>query len=200
MPKYTHLIYHAESDSYNAEADAVKIASMLDVGCDDVTDHPKHVLRAALQGEWTGGMLLPKDMCKKGTEHGEQAALCAWANAMARNGLAPALALLWATPNGGERSKEAAAQVKAEGGKKGVPDLFLAHMHMHNGLMYGGLFIEMKRADGTLKDLSESQVAMIAALKEAGYAATTCFGWNHARLTLLQYLEIDVDNPKVHTV
>jgi len=198
MPNYTHLLYHPNSESYVA-CDKKQAAEMMTgEDLDDVTDVTTHVLRAALRGEWTGGKILPKDICAKGTEHGEQAALMAWANAISRNGLAPALRRLWATPNGGERSIEAACQAKAEGVKKGVPDLFLAHMKQFNSIIYGGLFIEMKRKNGTMADLSPEQVTMIADLKEAGYACVVCFGWIHARDILLEYLEIDLDSPKVY--
>jgi len=48
--------------------------------------------------------------------------------------------LLWATPNGGYRNAIEAMRLKAEGVRRGVPDLFLAYPS--NG--YSGLFIEMK--------------------------------------------------------
>ena len=53
-------------------------------------------------------------------------------------------ALLFAIPNGGARHIKTARELKAEGVRKGVPDLFLAYPH--NG--YSGLFIEMKKRYG----------------------------------------------------
>ena len=54
-------------------------------------------------------------------EHVEQAALFRWAE-FARARL-PELTLLHAIPNGGHRHKATAARLKAEGVKRGVPDL-----------------------------------------------------------------------------
>ena len=57
------------------------------------------------------------------SEHQEQAALFRWAwFAQVKH---PALALLYAIPNGGHRHKAVAARMKAEGVKAGVPDLCL---------------------------------------------------------------------------
>lgn len=60
---------------------------------------------------------------------------------------------LYAIPNGGHRSKAAAARIKAEGGLRGVWDLFLAVTDMYTGSLVGqktdtifttGLYIEVK--------------------------------------------------------
>ena len=57
------------------------------------------------------------------TEHRIQAGLFKWFKlASARH---PELALLFAIPNGGARDPITGAMLKAEGVKRGVPDLFL---------------------------------------------------------------------------
>jgi hypothetical protein len=61
--------------------------------------------------------------------------------------------ILFAIPNGGSRNRLEAARLKREGVKKGVADLFLAKQKTtfdNSGtiVVYGGLFIEMKYADG----------------------------------------------------
>jgi hypothetical protein len=58
------------------------------------------------------------------SEHAEQAALVAWADGHA--GRLPALGLLLAIPNGARTSMSVARRLKAEGLRKGCPDLFLA--------------------------------------------------------------------------
>lgn len=53
---------------------------------------------------------------------------------------------LFSIPNGGNRNVITATRLKAEGCTRGVPDLFLS---VPKG-GYGGLFIEMKAAKGSL--------------------------------------------------
>ena len=61
----------------------------------------------------------------KASEHQEQVALFRWAEfAIARW---PELALMYAIPNGGHRHKAVAAGLKAEGVKRGVPDVCLVN-------------------------------------------------------------------------
>ncbi len=94
----------------------------------------------------------------------------------------PALALIFAIPNGGRRDAVTGARLKAEGVRAGVPDLFLpvARRGFH------GLFIELKAPGGAA---SLEQHGWIARLRQAGYAAEVCCGWEAAALTLTHYLE-----------
>lgn len=73
------------------------------------------------------------------TESVEQQRLMQWARM--ESGKWPELALLYHVPNEGKRSRTAGARMKAEGLKKGVPDLCLpvARGGCH------GLYIELKR-------------------------------------------------------
>ena len=112
-------------------------------------------------------------------EHAEQAALFRWAE-FARSRL-PELALLHAIPNGGHRHKATAARLKAEGVKRGVPDVCLPVAR--NGAH--GLYIELKTERG--KPTPE-QLGWIRALRRQGYAAEVCRGWESARSMIEHYL------------
>lgn len=120
------------------------------------------------------------------SEHAEQVAVIAWAEAM--RGAYPELGMLFAIPNfaghmGGAVARlRAGARAKREGRKKGVPDLMLpvARHGKH------GLFIEMKRTKGGAS--SAEQRAWIAALTEQGYKAVVCKGAEAAITTLREYL------------
>ena len=91
-------------------------------------------------------------------------------------------ALLFAIPNGGARHIKTARELKAEGVRKGVPDLFLAYPH--NG--YSGLFIEMKKRYGGR--VSPEQKAYIEALRGKGYKVEVCKGCDEAFNALTAYI------------
>ncbi len=113
------------------------------------------------------------------SEHAEQAALFRWAE-FARSRL-PELALLHAIPNGGHRYKATAARLKAEGVKRGVPDVCLpvARSGAH------GLYIELKTERGKA---TPEQLGWIRALRRQGYVAEVCRGWESARSMIEHYL------------
>lgn len=92
-------------------------------------------------------------------------------------------AVIFAIPNGGFRDKREAARLKAEGVLSGVPDLFLAVRTAD----YGGLFIEMKRADRGA--LSASQKERITQLRTSGYHVVVCRGAEEAWAEVTQYLQ-----------
>jgi hypothetical protein len=114
------------------------------------------------------------------SEHAEQATLIKWAH-LNRTAI-PELKNLFAIPNGGMRHPVVAAQLKAEGVKPGVPDLFLAYPC--NG--YAGLFIEMKRRVGGR--LSPEQRQWREQLSMSGYRVCLCQGWEQAKKDVLEYL------------
>ena len=90
------------------------------------------------------------------TEHQVQ---CAIAQYLDMRGLC-----WWAIPNGGNRNLITAKKLKAEGVKKGVPDICI----INEGMAY---FLEVKRpASSNSKKgyLSKAQKEKIAELKEAG--------------------------------
>jgi hypothetical protein len=113
------------------------------------------------------------------TEHRIQAGLFKWAKLAAAHH--PELALLFAIPNGGARDPITGAMLKAEGVKRGVPDLFLPTAVG----TYHGLFLEMKTASGRL---SPEQHQWQHGLIEQGYACVTAHSLEQAIDTLTRYL------------
>jgi len=85
----------------------------------------------------------------------------------------PALRLMFAVPNGGDRHKIVAAKMKAEGVKPGVPD-YLLPVPMGG---HAGLAIELKTATGYA---SKEQKQWIADLRSHGWRAEVCRGWEQA--------------------
>ena len=118
------------------------------------------------------------------SEHDEQVALFDWA-AVSR---LPGIDLMLAIPNGGQRNKAVAGKLKAEGVKRGVPDIFLPVAR--NG--YHGLFIELKRSkigSSQAGRATKEQIQWLSDLTDQGYMAVLCVGWDAARRTVEGYLE-----------
>lgn len=84
---------------------------------------------------------------------------------------------IFAIPNGGYRSKAAAAKLKVEGVSAGIPDLFVPAFR---------LWIEMKRVKGGR--LSPDQKDWIEYLQSNGYICFVCNGADDAKLKIKQYL------------
>ena len=114
-------------------------------------------------------------------EGNEQAILFEWTAFM--SGTFPELSLLFHVPNGGSRNRAEAANLKRQGVKAGVPDLFLpvARGNFH------GLFIELKAGKNKT---TEKQNQWISDLRHQGYAAEVCYGYEQAAEVLTKYLEI----------
>ena len=83
-------------------------------------------------------------------------------------------------PNEGKRSVSYAAQLKRAGMRKGFPDLFvpLAREGFH------GLFVEMKYGRGST---SPEQEEWLALLRENGYRAVVCRGFEEAAREICRY-------------
>lgn len=113
------------------------------------------------------------------TEHGEQQLLFEWARMF--EGRYPELELLFAVPNGGYRAKKTAVNLKQEGVKAGVPDVWLP---VPRGL-YCGLVIEMKFGRNTLE---VSQKSWMTALVDLGWSCHVCYCFEAARMVVLWYL------------
>lgn len=123
------------------------------------------------------------------TEHEEQVALFAWAEA--NEARWPGLANLFSVPNGGYRPMVTAAQLKAEGQKPGVPDCFLAVPRPGvNGKGYHGLFLELKRSDHS-NHATPLQKEWIDRLRQWGYQAVICYGTQEAIDVIKAYLGIE---------
>ena len=118
------------------------------------------------------------------TEHAEQVAVVRWADAMA--GLFPPLGLLLAIPNGGARTAVTGARLRAEGVRRGVPDLLLpvARRGHH------GLWIELKRQGATASRTTPQQRWWLERLREEGHSAHLCAGAREAIETIEWYLGI----------
>lgn len=119
------------------------------------------------------------------SEHTEQAALIDWAERLTPR--LPELALLYAIPNagaGGQRGQ--GGKMKAEGVKRGVPDLCLpvARGGFH------GLYIELKDVGGAL--LAE-QKQWISYLRMGGYCAEVCVGTVAAAEAIERYLGVPAE-------
>lgn len=129
-------------------------------------------------------------------EHHEQRALIKWAVMNERS--IPALANLYAVPNGGKRSAITASLMKAEGVKPGVPDLVLAWPARSREsplvILRAGLYIEMK-APG--RKPTPDQVVWRNRLIDAGYAYWLCFDWRQAANAIIDYLGHEFDRYRV---
>lgn len=115
------------------------------------------------------------------TEAQHQKAVFDWSRQPRIRSKYPELALLFHIKN---ETKEGATQVaidRAQGVKKGVPDLFLP---VARG-SYHGLFIEMKTDKGRT---STAQDWWIDNLRKQFYYCVVCHGWESAVETLEEYL------------
>lgn len=112
------------------------------------------------------------------TELQEQIYLFNWAKY--ESGI-PKLSLMFAIPNGGKRDPQTALRLKASGTKPGIPDIFLPVP----GGGFHGLFIELKRLNGTL---SKDQRIVIEELRDAGYRVEVCKGAEAAIAIIKDYL------------
>lgn len=110
------------------------------------------------------------------TEHQEQCAVIAWCDQH------PVAKHIFAIPNGANKSPASAAKFKREGLRKGVPDLFLpvASRGFH------GLFIEMKRVEGSRATME--QVEWATRLTVFGYDYQLCYGADEAIEAIGRYL------------
>ena len=115
------------------------------------------------------------------TEHSETAAL------LERVALScarwPELELMFHPANEGKRSAAAAGKLKAEGMKKGVPDLWLP---VARGVFHG-LVIEMKRPK--YSHPTAEQYWWLERLEAQGYAARWCAGQDQAWGVIEDYLK-----------
>jgi len=92
--------------------------------------------------------------------------------------------LFWATPNGGSRNAIEAANLKKEGVRAGVPDLFIAKPG-DRFAPYHGLFIEMKAKNGRL---SFAQNGVIEKLRFEMYKVEVCYSVDQAIKVIDEYL------------
>ena len=131
---------------------------------------------------------------KKGSpEHDEQVKVFEWASIMSSK--IPELKLLFAIPNGAFYGGHwsVANRMKAEGVKKGVPDIFLPVVMQRSELAYevdSGLWIEMKA--GKNKP-SEQQKWWLEQLEKQGYVTRVCYSAEEAIEAIEDYLSFNQD-------
>lgn len=118
------------------------------------------------------------------TEHEEQCAVIAWAALLELR--YPALKLLMAIPNGGHRHKAVAGKLRAEGVRRGVPDLFLPVPSQYDA----GLWIELKRVNAPPSAVSPEQHEWHVLLRDQGYRVVVCRGAASAIEAITHYLSI----------
>ena len=131
---------------------------------------------------------------KKGSpEHDEQVKVFEWAEITSLK--FPALKMLLAIPNGAFYGGHwsVANKMKAEGVKKGVPDIFLPVVMQRSELAYevdSGLWIEMKA--GKNKP-SEQQKWWLEQLEKQGYVTRVCYSAEEAIEAIEDYLSFNQD-------
>lgn len=114
------------------------------------------------------------------TEHASQVAFIQWCRLHERQH--PALRWIYSCPNGGARHIAVARKLRAEGVRRGVPDLCLPYPT--GG--YHGLYLEVKREKGG--QVSPQQREWIGYLQDAGYFVAVCRGYEELKSAVLMYL------------
>jgi len=123
----------------------------------------------------------PEDFVKNcNSEHCHQVAFFCWARLQENINQFPGLDLMFAIPNGGERNLKVAAQMKAEGVKAGVLDIFLP---VAKGAFHG-LFIELKVGNNKP---SVKQLEFATEVSYQGFAIALCYGWEQAVQAVKKY-------------
>lgn len=112
----------------------------------------------------------------------EQRLLVRWAELAA--GRHPELKRLYHIPNGGTRGELEAKLLKAEGVKKGLPDL---HLPISRGV-YRGLRIELKASGSVPSDMTPEQKDWLQHFQQEGEFAVGVNGWELARDLIQTYL------------
>lgn len=120
-------------------------------------------------------------------EHDEQVGLFTWVGYNLKR--YPQLRWIHAIPNGGKRHRTTAINLKKEGVKSGVLDVFLPVPSK----IYHGLYIEMKY---DRNKLTENQKDFAKFVQENDYAVAVCYNWESAVDILQMYLKNEVI-PKV---
>lgn len=115
----------------------------------------------------------------KSKEAQEQATLIQWCEYQGNR--FEELKLIFHIPNGGKRNKLEAKNLKLQGVKSGIPDLFLP---VARG-KYHGLFIEMKVGKNKV---TNNQSAWLLKLFEQGYMCRVCYGAEEAIKVIKWYL------------
>lgn len=157
--------------------------------------------------EWANGGAMPKrQTCRLGVGCEEQG--CCYAEAQGDpsqcgmpEAAVPALRWLHHIPNGGTRGdddqtrKIRGGQLKAQGVRSGVADVFLPWPINSRRGNYAGLYIEMKKPsekpkkEGSKGGLSDEQIEFGEYAKDVGYGWLVCYSWREAADAIRNYIE-----------
>jgi hypothetical protein len=122
-------------------------------------------------------------------EHAEAKAFMKWVKLS--ESAHPELRWLFAVPNGGHRNKIAAAKMKAEGQRAGVPD-YIWPVRCN---AFVGLVIELKRTSGSYA--SSDQKEWLSHYAREGWMTAVCKGAGEAIDCVKTYLKyLRVKNPQ----
>ncbi len=117
------------------------------------------------------------------TEDQEHANVMNWARSV-RYGKGQLADVIHHSPNGGKRDQREGAKFKRMGVQAGFPDFFV-YVPMQGA---HGLFVELKAKKGTV---SENQKTVLGRLDDNGYKTVVCYGFDHARRVIADYLGIE---------
>ena len=125
-------------------------------------------------------LLTPERIAEVQSEHGQQTALFAWAALPETKATCPGIENMFAIPNGGERNLKVASNLKAEGVRAGVADVFLpvARRGLH------GLFLEMKFGKNST---TPEQKEFLSNVELQGFATAVCYSFERAKAAILAY-------------
>ncbi|MDT0499692.1 MULTISPECIES: VRR-NUC domain-containing protein [unclassified Halomonas] len=121
-------------------------------------------------------------------EGSEQEALISWLHGEWRRGteVGQAYPVIYHVPNGGQRNKKTAADLKRQGVRAGVSDLVV--MEGRGGLL--GLYLEFKATPPRHAALARSQREWLALADARGYGAVLARGLEEAREVLREYMAL----------
>lgn len=122
--------------------------------------------------------ITPEQLAKSGSESGHQKALFCFLRD--QYGIIPDIDRVFAVPNGGKRDKITAGRMRAEGAKRGVPDILWP---VWRG-QYCGLALELKIQGNTTSD---QQNEWITFLRRQGWYAVSVVGWHDAAQVIMSY-------------
>lgn len=105
----------------------------------------------------------------------------------------PELSFIYAIPNGGHRHPATAGKLKAEGVRKGVPDICIPIPMRSGSRVYCGAYIELKFGKNKL---TFEQQQFLACMEKSGYATGTCYGADEVLDFIENYLDIELRGRK----
>jgi len=123
------------------------------------------------------------------SEHDEQTALFLWAGIYQEK--FPGIELMFAVPNGGYRLAKTAKDLKEEGVKAGVPDVWLPVRGIYEYKVVMGLVIEMKygRNVPTL-----GQLWWLNKMEKMGWRAVVCYSWQAAARVICEHYLVNFED------